>query len=112
MAKNTKGKNPEAEKFRLKSRTNSIQYFSTEQAIQTMLQTGMDKQIMANNMRASHEIDRAEISNIGVEINDYRAEKIDIVETGRRADTQIRTEVEDSQKRGRQATNTQDTPKN
>ena len=72
MAMNAKGREPDAEKFREKSKTNKIQYFSTEQSIQAMLGTGMDRQILAQNTMASHEVDKNEIENIGVETNDYR----------------------------------------
>ena len=96
MAKNTKGREPDAEKFTEKSKTNSIQYFSTEQAVQSMLQAGMDKQIMAQNTMASHEIDKNEIENIGIETNDYRADKFNIVDSGRRADEKIRAEIKAS----------------
>ena len=96
MAKNAKGKEPDAEKFTEKSKTNSIQYFSTEQAVQNMLQAGMDKQIMAQNTMASHEIDKNDIENIGVETNDYRADKFSIIDNGRRANAKIRAEIENS----------------
>ena len=102
MAKNTKGREPDAEKFTEKSKTNSIQYFSTEQAVQSMLQAGMDRQIMAKNTMASHEIDKNEIENIGVETNDYRADKFSVVDSGRRADAKIRAEIEASNEAKRQ----------
>ena len=33
MAKNIKGREPDAEKFTMKSKTNTIQYYNTEQAV-------------------------------------------------------------------------------
>lgn len=99
MAVNIKGKEPETEKFRMKSKTNTIQYFTTEQAVQTMLQAGMDKQIMANNMASPYEINREAINETGIKLNDYRhQDRISLVETGRRADEAIRTEIQNSQK--------------
>jgi len=102
MATNIKGREPETEKFRMKSKTNTIQYYNTEQAVQHMLAAGIDKQIMAQNMMTSHEIDRSGVDPKGVQLNDYRASQIDILDAGRRADTQIRTEVENRQKNARQ----------
>ena len=102
MAKNIKGREPDAEKFTMKSKTNTIQYYNTEQAVQHMLAAGIDKQIMAQNMMASHEIDRSEVDLEGVQLNDYRNEKTDILDKGRRADKEIRAEVENRQKNKRQ----------
>lgn len=99
MAINIKGREPETEKFRMKSKTNTIQYFTTEQAVQTMLQAGMDKQIMANNMQSAYTIDREAINETGIKLNDYRRQdRISVVEEGRRADEAIRVEIQDSQK--------------
>ena len=102
MATNAKGREPDAEKFTMKSKTNTIQYYNTEQAVQHMLAAGIDKQIMAQNMMASHEIDRSEVDTEGVQLNDYRQEKTDILDQGRRADKKIRNEVENSKKNTRQ----------
>ena len=102
MATNAKGRKPDAEKFTMKSKTNTIQYYNTEQAVQHMLTAGMDKQIMAQNMMISHEIDRSEVDLEGVQLNDYRQEKTDILDQGRRADKKIRAEVENRQKNARQ----------
>ena len=99
MATNIKGREPETEKFRMKSKTNTIQYFTTEQAVQTMLQAGMDKQIMANNMASPYEIDKEAINETGIKLNDYRRQdRISVVEEGRRADEAIRAEIQNSQK--------------
>ena len=94
MAENIKGRQAEGEKFRMKSKTNTIQYYNTEQAVQHMLAAGVDKQIMAQNMMVSHEIDRSGVDREGVILNDYRAEKIDVVDSGRRADETIRAEMQ------------------
>ena len=99
MATNIKGREPETEKFRMKSKTNTIQYFTTEQAVQTMLQARMDKQIMANNMASAYEIDREAINETGIKLNDYRRQdKFSVIEEGRRADETIRSEIQNSQK--------------
>ena len=103
MAVNIKGKEPDAEKFKEKSKTNKIQYFSTEQSIQAMLGTGMERQILAQNMMASYEVDKNDIDIKGVQTNDYRADKFDIVEQGRRADETIRAEITASDEAKRQA---------
>lgn len=102
MAMTIKGRQATGEKFRMKSKTNTIQYYNTEQAVQHMLSAGIDKQIMAENMMASHEIDRSGIDAEGVILNDYRSEKIDILDKGRRADEKIRIEMANSQKNIRQ----------
>lgn len=96
MAVNAKGKEPDGEHFTEKSKTNKIQYFNTEQSIQAMLGAGVDKQILAKNTKASHEVDRNDINMRGVEINDYRADKFSIIDSGRRADAEIRAEIETS----------------
>ena len=101
-AETIKGRQAEGEKFRMKSKTNTIQYYNTEQAVQHMLAAGIDKQIMAQNMMASHEIDRSGVDPEGVRLNDYRASATDILDTGRRADAAIRIEVENRQKNGGQ----------
>ena len=75
MAMTIKGRQATGEKFRMKSKTNTIQYYNTEQAVQHMLAAGIDKQIMAQNMMASHEIDRSEVDPEGVKLNDYRASR-------------------------------------
>lgn len=107
MAINAKGREPEKEKFRMKSKTNTIQYFTTEQAVQTMLQAGMDKQIMANNMASAYEINKEAINETGIQLNDYRRQdKFSVVEAGRRADEAIRTEIQDSQKSQRNGNRT------
>lgn len=98
MAETIKGRKTTGEKFRMKSKTNTIQYYSTEQAVQHMLSAGLNKQIMAENIMASHEIDRSGVDAEGVILNDYRSEKIDILDKGRRADAAIRIEVENRQK--------------
>ena len=98
MAMTIKGRQAGGEKFRMRSKTNTIQYYNTEQAVQHMLAAGIDKQIMAQNMMASHEIDRSGVDAEGVQLNDYRASQIDILDKGRRADAAIRTEVENRQK--------------
>lgn len=98
MATNAKGREPDAERFRMKSKTNTIQYYNTEQAVQHMLAAGVDKQIMAQNMMASHEIDRTGVDLEGIKINDYRQEKTDILDAGRRADEKIKSEVGNRQK--------------
>jgi hypothetical protein len=98
MAETIKGRQATGEKFRMKSKTNTIQYYNTEQAVQHMLAAGVDKQIMAQNMMASHEIDRSGVDAEGVMLNDYRANKIDILDKGRRADAAIRAEMENRQK--------------
>ena len=94
MAMTIKGKQATGEKFRMKSKTNTIQYYNTEQAVQHMLAAGVDKQIMAQNMMASHEIDRSGVDREGVQLNDYRQERIDVVDSGRRADETIRVEMQ------------------
>lgn len=94
MAITIKGRQAEGEKFRMKSKTNTIQYYNTEQAVQHMLAAGVDKQIMAQNMMASHEIDKSGVDREGVQLNDYRSERIDVVDKGRRADAQIRAEMQ------------------
>ena len=94
MAETIKGRQAEGEKFRMKSKTNTIQYYNTEQAVQHMLAAGVDKQIMAQNMMASHEIDRSGVDREGVQLNDYRQERIDVVNQGRRADETIRAEMQ------------------
>ena len=112
MAINIKGREPDAEKFREKSKTNKIQYFSTEQSIQAMLGAGMDRQILAQNTMASHDVDRNDIDLRGVQINDYRADKFDTVEQGRRADAEIRAEITASNETKRRANNKKDNPSN
>lgn len=112
MAKNAKGREPDAEKFKEKSKTNKIQYFSTEQSIQAMLGAGMDRQIMAQNTRASHEIDKNDINTRGIKINDYRANKFDTIDEGRRADETIRAEVENSNETKRRADDKKDNASN
>ena len=104
MAENIKGRKPDAEKFRMKSKTNSIQYYSTEQAVQHMLSAGIDKNIMAENMLASHEIDRGEIDEESIYNNNYRDSKFDILDKGRGASEKIRTEVQNSKQNRRQST--------
>ena len=101
-AETIKGRTAEGEKFRMKSKTNTIQYYNTEQAVQHMLAAGVDKQIMAQNMMASHEIDRSGVDPEGVKLNDYRASATDILDQGRRADAAIKTEMENREKNGRQ----------
>ena len=59
-----------------------------------MLAAGVDKQIMAQNTMASHEIDRSGVDREGVQLNDYRQERIDVVNQGRRADETIRAEMQ------------------
>ena len=99
MAITIKGRQATGEKFRMKSKTNTIQYYNTEQAVQQMLAAGVDKQIMAQNMMASHEIDKSGVDREGIMLNDYRSEKIDVVDKGRRANAQICAEM---QNRGEQ----------
>ena len=94
MAETIKGRQITGEKFRMRSKTNTIQYYNTEQAVQHMLAAGVDKQIMAQNMMASHEIDRSGVDRGGVQLNDYRQERIDVVNQGRRADETIRAEMQ------------------
>ena len=112
MAKNAKGKEPDAEKFKEKSKTNKIQYFSTEQSIQAMLGAGMDRQIMAQNTMASHEVDKNDINTRGVKINDYRADKFDTIDEGRRADAEIRAEITASNETKRQTNSKEDNASN
>lgn len=94
IIKSVKGTVVKGEHFRMKSKTNSIQYISTGQAVQNMLNAGADKNIMAiNNNLGANEIDISEISSRGLEINEYRNDKFDIIDTGRRADEEIKAEI-------------------
>ena len=99
--KNAKGTEPDSEKFKERSKTNTIQYCSTEQAVQHMLNAGMDKQLLQQNMQSSYEIDRTEVDSKSISTNNYRDEKIDIVDKGRRASQKIEDEIRDRQQKQR-----------
>ena len=99
--KNLKGTEPDSEKFRERSKTNTIQYYSTEQAVQHMLNAGMDKQLLQQNMQSSYEIDRTEVDNESISTNNYRDEKIDIIDKGRKASQKIEDEIRDRQQKQR-----------
>ena len=101
MAKNIKGKMPDAEKFKDKSKTNSIQYFSTEQAVQTMLQAGMQKQILANNIEPAEYINREDIDAESIYGNNYRQSTFDILDAGRNAQEKISNDIKNSRKKQR-----------
>jgi len=99
--KNAKGTEPDSEKFKERSKTNTIQYYSTEQAVQHMLNAGMDKQLLQQNMQSSYEIDRTEVDSESISTNNYRDEKIDIIDKGRRASQKIEDEIRDRQQKQR-----------
>ena len=99
--KNAKGTEPDSEKFKERSKTNTIQYYSTEQAVQHMLNAGMDKQLLQQNMQSSYEIDRTEVDSESISTNNYRDEKIDIIDKGRRASQKIEDEIRNRQQKQR-----------
>ena len=99
--KNAKGTEPDSEKFKERSKTNTIQYYSTEQAVQHMLNAGMDKQLLQQNMQSSYEIDKTEVDSESISTNNYRDEKIDIIDKGRRASQKIEDEIRDRQQKQR-----------
>ena len=102
MATSKKGTTVKGEHFTLKSKTNSIQYISTGQAVQNMLTVGIEKNIMAvNNSMGANDIDIDEINAEGLNVNEYRNDKFDTIDNGRRANQKIEAEIMDSRKRER-----------
>ena len=61
----------------------------------------MDKQLLQQNMQSSYEIDRTEVDSESISTNNYRDEKIDIIDKGRRASQKIEDEIRNRQQKQR-----------